>query len=223
MRRGASVKPGESALVQLVTESPVAALNGDRFIIRDQSALRTLGGGSVIDPAAQRGRRSAQVRLAQLAALEESDPARVLDALQACSPGGVDLDWFARLFNLDHALLATLVEKSKLAVIGKDPRIGLPHAAVEAINSAVMQSLARFHAESPQAQGIEIAALRKQCAPHVAAPVFATLLRLLADKKQIEATGSVARLPRHVATANPADEKLWQPFNRCLKAQGSAE
>ncbi len=220
MRRGASVKPGESALAQLVTDKPVAALSGDRFIIRDQSALRTLGGGSVIDPAAQRGRRSAQVRLAQLACLEESDPAQALDALQACSPGGVDLDWFARLFNLDNALLATLVEKSKLALIGKDPRIGLPFATVEAINLAVMQTLARFHAESPQAQGIEIAVLRKRSATHVAAPVFSALLRLLADRKQIEATGSVARLPRHIATANPADEKLWGAVQPLLEGAG---
>ena len=41
IRRGGSIKPGESALVQLVTEKPVSALSCDRFIVRDQSALRT--------------------------------------------------------------------------------------------------------------------------------------------------------------------------------------
>ena len=216
------IKPGESAIVQLVTESPVAALNGDRFIIRDQSALRTLGGGVVIDPVAQRQRRSAEIRLAQLAALEAGDPVLALQALQACSPGGVNLDWLARIFNLDGGLLSSLVAASKLDVIGKEPRIGLPHAAVEAINSAVAQSLARFHAETPQALGFEIAALRKLCAPHLPAPVFATLLRLLADQKKIEVTGSVARLPRHIATANPVDEKMWRTVQPLLDGAGFA-
>jgi selenocysteine-specific elongation factor len=222
MRRGASVKPGESALVQLVIDKPVAALSGDRFILRDQSALRTLGGGSVIDPAAQRGRRSAETRLAQLAALEAGDPARALEALKKCSPAGVDLDWFGRIFNLDAGLLASLVAGSKLDVVGKEPRIGLPHAAVEAVESEVMRSLARLHAETPQALGFEIAMLRKLCAPHLPARVFATLLRLLADRKNIEVTGSAARLPRHVATANPADEKMWQAVQPLLDRAGFA-
>ena len=220
IRRGASVKPGESALVQFIADKPVCALSGDRFIIRDQSALRTLGGGVVIDPAAHRQRRSAQVRLAQLAALESRDPAQALQALQDCSPAGIDLDWFGRIFNLDNGLLTSLVEGGRLDVIGKEPQIGLPHAVVEAIGSQIRQSLARFHGETPQALGIEIAVLRKQCAPQLPAPVFSALVRMLADKKQIEATGSVARLPRHIATDNPADEKLWRAVQPLLDGAG---
>jgi selenocysteine-specific elongation factor len=37
------------ARVQLDLDRPIGALRGDRFIVRDQSALRTLGGGVVID------------------------------------------------------------------------------------------------------------------------------------------------------------------------------
>ncbi|MGL6109304.1 MAG: selenocysteine-specific translation elongation factor, partial [Rubrivivax sp.] len=56
---GAAVAPGRSALIQLSLERPIGALHGDRFILRDQSALRTLGGGVVIDafPPASRRRR----------------------------------------------------------------------------------------------------------------------------------------------------------------------
>jgi selenocysteine-specific elongation factor len=35
--------------VQLELDRPIGALHGDRFILRDQSALRTLGGGVVLD------------------------------------------------------------------------------------------------------------------------------------------------------------------------------
>ncbi len=220
IRRGGSIKPGESAVMQFVTDKPVSALSGDRFIVRDQSALRTLGGGVVIDPAAQRKRRSAQVRAAQLAALEAGDPARALRALQACSPAGVDLDWFARIFNLDEALAASLVEAEKLAVIGKEPRIGLPRSAIDSVGASVLEALKKFHADSPQAAGLEVAVLRRQCAPQLAAPTFAAILRLLAEKKQLEAAGSVARLPRHVATDNPADEKMWNAVQPILHAAG---
>ncbi len=220
MRRGASVKPGESALAQLVIEKPVTALRGDRFILRDQSATRTLGGGVVIDPATQRARRGAEARVKQLAALETEDPALALAELQACSPGGVNLDWFARIFNLDDKVMDELAAKAGLASIGKEPRIGLPRPAIDAIGAAVLEALKRFHAESPQSSGMEVAALRRQCAPHVAAPTFAAILKIFAERKQLEAAGSLARLPRHIATDNPADEKLWATVSPLMEDAG---
>ena len=58
---GTGVAPGDSALVQLELERTIGTLHGDRFIVRDQSAQRTLGGGTVVDPlASRRGRRKPQ-------------------------------------------------------------------------------------------------------------------------------------------------------------------
>ena len=220
IRRGAQIEPGESRLAQLIVDQPVAALNGDRFIVRDQSALRTIGGGIVIDPLPARQRRNAEQRAAQLAALENPDTATALGALAACSPAGIDLAWFGRGYNLDEAHLAPLVQRNGLAVIGKEPSIALPRVVIDAIKTNVRQTLEKFHAEKPQALGIEIPVLRKQCAPEQTAATFAILLRLLADEKKIELTGSVARLPRHVATDNPADEKMWQSVQPVLEAAG---
>ena len=46
------------------------------------------------------------------------------------------------------------------------------------------------------------------------------LLRELGDEKKIEVAGSSARLPRHVATDNPADEKMWQALKPLLDNAG---
>jgi len=69
-----SIAPGQSALVQLVLERPIGALRGDRFVLRDVSARRTLGGGTVLDPFAAPRRRAIPARLAELAALERATP-----------------------------------------------------------------------------------------------------------------------------------------------------
>ena len=45
-----SINPGEKKLVQLVVDRPVHAVFGDKFVIRDISSRRTVGGGSIIDP-----------------------------------------------------------------------------------------------------------------------------------------------------------------------------
>ena len=98
---GAAVAPGRSALIQLSLERPIGALHGDRFILRDQSALRTLGGGVVIDAFPPASRRRREQRLAALAAMELPTPAEALAATLALeSPYGIDARQFAVQWNL---------------------------------------------------------------------------------------------------------------------------
>ena len=64
------IAPGETELVQIVLESPIAAAAGDRFIIRDTSASRTIGGGVLIDLRAPERKRRTPERRAELLALD---------------------------------------------------------------------------------------------------------------------------------------------------------
>jgi selenocysteine-specific elongation factor len=84
---------------------PIAAWRGDRFILRDASATRTVGGGMVLDPCPpNRGRRRPE-RLAALAALAKPEPEQALIQLSNLSPTGVDLDRFALSAGLTQAEL----------------------------------------------------------------------------------------------------------------------
>jgi selenocysteine-specific elongation factor len=220
IRRGASIAPGASAIVQVIADKPLAALNGDRFILRDQSATRTVGGGTVIDPFVTAARRNAQTRAARLAAMEIADPDAALATLLAGSPAGVDLTQFERAFNLTTERAAALENKPDIAIVGKEQRVALPRATVDGIRQNTVETLTRLHRESPQATGFEIAALRKQLAPGLPAATFTALLRELGDEKKIEVASSTVRLPKHVATDNPADEKMWQTLKPLLDNAG---
>ena len=220
IRRGASIAPGAAALAQIIADKPLAALHGDRFILRDQSALRTIGGGAVIDPFSRSARRNAQLRAAQLAALEHADADTALTALLACSAAGVDLAQFERAFNLTTARGAALTQKPDIAIVGKEQRVALPRARVDGVKQGVLDALMRFHRESPQAVGMEIATLRRALASGLSAATFAALLRDLGDAKKLEVAGSIARLPKHIATDNPADERMWQMLKPLLDGAG---
>jgi selenocysteine-specific elongation factor len=220
IRRGAVIAPGESAIVQLITDAPLAALHGDRFIVRDQSATRTIGGGTIVDPFAPATRRNTAARAAQLAALEYDDPAAAFAALLACSPAGVDLAQFERTFNLKPDRVDALVRAIDTAVVGKEQRVALPKQNVATIKQHVVEALVKFHRDSPQAVGAEIEALRKTHAPALAAETFTALLRELADEKKLEVAGSHARLPQHVATDNPADQKMWEAVKPVMESAG---
>jgi len=63
-----SLAPGGRALVQIVLRAPIGAWRGDRVVLRDSSASRTLGGGLVLDPFAPARYRRTPQRLSVVAA-----------------------------------------------------------------------------------------------------------------------------------------------------------
>ena len=71
--------PGMTGFVQLVLDAPVAAAALDRFVLRDVSARRTMGGGRLLDLRAPSRKRRAPERLALLAAAREPEPARAVE------------------------------------------------------------------------------------------------------------------------------------------------
>ena len=59
-------RPAARDYVQLVLDRPIAALAGDRFVVRDTSAQRTVGGGRFLDLRPPARRRRTPERIAQL-------------------------------------------------------------------------------------------------------------------------------------------------------------
>jgi selenocysteine-specific elongation factor len=218
----ATINPGGSSIAQLALAKPVGALNGDRFILRDQSARRTLGGGIVLDPHARAARRASPARRAELAALERGAPDAALAELARDETRGVDLARFERTFNLKPEGYSALYAAAGIVVLGKDARTGVTRARREKLREAVPAALREFHRAQPQAVGMEIAALRKQLAPQLPAEAFQALLRELADERRIEIASNLVRQPGHDATSNPEDQRMWQLVLPALQQGGFA-
>jgi selenocysteine-specific elongation factor len=62
--------------------------------------------------------------------------------------------------------------------------------------------------------------LRKSVAPDLSTDMFVSLLRRLTDERKIEASGSTARIAGHDATANAADDSLWQTLRPAIESAG---
>jgi selenocysteine-specific elongation factor len=210
LARGASIAPGAEANVELLLDAPLACAHGDRYIVRDFPATRTIGGGSVLDPQALIVARRDPARDAVLDALRESDAARALAALAPLRPAGVPLDWFGRAFNLDAGSLGAAVRDAGLEALGREPGWALAREKVAEVRAALERTVAAFHQATPQASGIEQAALLRAAAPRLPASVAEALLRAAVAERRLELTGGIVRRPGHDAAANPADAQLWQ-------------
>ncbi|AOB31267.1 hypothetical protein AKI39_12025 [Bordetella sp. H567] len=218
--RGAAVAPGAAAVVQLRLEKPIAALHGDRYILRDQAARRTLGGGVVIDPYAPRRRMDPAVRAAQIDALSCGDAADALQGLLRCAPSGVDILQFQRCYNLAPDRLESLLRAAGVIELGRTPRLAFPRAMIAAIGERVVAALEARHGDDPRFLGSDIAHVARRCAPRLPQAVFAAMLRMLAQEKKLELNGSLVSLPRLRATVRASDEALWQKVAPLLDAAG---
>jgi selenocysteine-specific elongation factor len=212
-----SIAPGQQARVQIVIDRPIAAAAGDRFVLRDTSAQRTIGGGRFIDLRAPARKRRTPERLAQLDAHALDDPERALAALFACDPGYVDLSGFGR----DRALSADEIDAlaEKLALIRIPVQrlvVALSPARWMQLERGVRDRLAAFHAENPDQPGLGRERLRLQLEPRLPAPAFAAALQALARGKEIALDGAWVRLPGHEVRLTADEEGLWRAVRSLL-------
>lgn len=206
-----ALAPGSSGLVQIVLERPIAAAVGDRYVIRDTSAQRSLGGGRLIDLRPPARKRRAPERLAQLGALSETDPDAAVAGLLAVAPWHLDLTAFAR----DRALAADAPSEiaARLGLVALTAGGTLTVFAPERwalYGEALVAELARFHEASPDLPGMGAEKLRLALLPRLARPVFTEALHHLAEAGALVREGAWVRLPGHEVRLTATDERLWE-------------
>lgn len=204
------VAPGTTARVQLVLDRPIAAAVGDRFILRDVSAQRTIGGGALIDLRPPVRKRRTPERLEQLAAAARPTAAEQLSALLDTAPYLVDLNAFARDRAMSQPQLAAATEAAGIVLVeagGVDYAMSAAHRA--AFSTQLVELLTDFHSENPELQGQGRERLRMAMTPRLPAPAFLAVMRAEAAAGTIVLEGAFLRLPSHIAQLGEAEEALY--------------
>ncbi|HEY2538830.1 MAG TPA: selenocysteine-specific translation elongation factor, partial [Stellaceae bacterium] len=152
---GRTLAPGESGFVQVELDQPIAALAGDRVVLRDHAARTTLAGGRVVDPLPPRRGRRAPARLEILAAMAPADAMTALRQMLAVA-GVVDLAQFALIRNLSSAQAAALAEvgAEEFRVVGPEgAAVAVIHKYLAALADQITAALARWHQAQPDMLG----------------------------------------------------------------------
>ncbi|WP_454634281.1 selenocysteine-specific translation elongation factor [Bradyrhizobium cenepequi] len=211
------VLPGATVDVQLVLERPIAAAIPDRYVIRDTSAQRTMGGGYFIDLRPPKRRRGTAERQAQRAALAIVDPLTAFRNLLAAPPFAWDLAIFAR----DRALSATeakhIEDVLDLVVLeAGESKVALAPDRWQLLLAEFAEHVAAYHRENPDLQGIGREKLRLMFQPPLAAAEFAAALQKIAAMGHVVLDGSFVRLATHAVHLSPGDEESWDTIQPLL-------
>jgi selenocysteine-specific elongation factor len=214
-----ALTPGQSARVQLVLRQPIAAWRGDRVVLRDASASRTLAGGSVLDPFAPARYRRTPQRLAELAAWALPTPAQRLAALLQAAPWGVSLTNWARAEGRAAGHLPPLPAD---AVLASEAQAHWALAADQAtpLGARVLAALHDFHQREPDRLGLDASRLRRLAAPRLAAPLWGALLAALQARGLLATRDAFVFEPQHALRLSKADDRMAQKIAPLLAQAG---
>ncbi len=203
---------GETAYAQMRSGQPITATWGQRFIIRDESATRTIGGGVVLRPVAHRKRRN---RTAAIDALKRLDTGSDLERaeevlrtagfvkpadLQLCARAGVEPADIPSLYQrLEDEGRWTRIPGSEVHTVP---------TAIDDLTARLTNTLERFHRNHPEAPGRKLDTvlgwLERMTGKALARPLFDRFVK----KKVIKLLGSFVCLPEFAPQLTGSDEKI---------------
>jgi len=210
---GETLAPVASARVQLVFDRSVCGVAGERFVVRNAQATRTIGGGVLLDPRAPARRRRSPARRLWLDALERVLAGGDVLPLLEAAPWGLCLS---------ELTLATAAAVEPGALPASVRHIVTGRAQGEqflvlerhwqAQAERLCAALDAFHAAAPAEPGPDAGRLRRIAAPTAPERLWRALTEELVAAGRIRRRGAWLQLPEHAdelsARERAATERL---------------
>ena len=224
MHEGRPLAPRSGGWARLILREPVLALRGDRFVLRDETARRTIGGGEVtsafVEPRVRRGPELA----AHLTALRAGDEASAAGAVLA-----LDREFASDVAGVAEALNRT-AEAARAALTTAPVAVAIPDVTTaeawttaakwERLAAAACQAVADEHRERPLVRGLEMESLRG-CLPWVLPPrVFRWAVDRLVAEGRLARADSVLHVPTHAVRLAAPAQALADRIERLLAEGG---
>ncbi|WP_242342177.1 selenocysteine-specific translation elongation factor [Anaeromyxobacter terrae] len=225
----AELRPGETAFAQLRLGEPVAALPGQRFILRGFTVLegrgKTVGGGRVLAIAAPRRRRGRPDALRQLEVLARGDAdARVAAVLELAGPAGLDLPGLVGRTALApkaaQGALDRLGAKGGAVLFDRERRAYVGGPVAHELARRLVAAVEAFHAGRPLAAGVGREELRGSLPPITDPRLFQRLLAQLAEKGELVVEGDHVRRKGHAAASGAGAGALKEKVAQALARGG---
>ncbi|MDQ3410987.1 MAG: selenocysteine-specific translation elongation factor, partial [Chloroflexota bacterium] len=221
-----ALAPGDEGWVQFRFARPIAALRGDRFIIRRPSPSETIGGGEIVDPDPARHRRFRPEVLWALELLAAGTAADIVFAAIAERPRSMRVlvaDPAAGLSADQVERAVTELAENGSVVLLPGQRIGetagyvLSAAHWRAFLERMALDLAEFHRAYPLRRGVPREALRHNLG--LDPPLFDAAVAAAAIADVLVDEQGTIRLPSFQIALNASQEAAVAPFLAAVASQ----
>jgi selenocysteine-specific elongation factor len=159
--------PGDDALVQFRLESPVCCIKDDRYVIRSYSPVKTIGGGAILNPVAQKYRHMDQQVIQGLNALASEDEKQtILFFLSLKGFTGLSFNDLRIMTNIGDKKLAATLQKmlaqQEIIQTDKEKQIYVSGAFFDDFKKKALEKIGQYHNTNPLKEGMPTQELKSK-------------------------------------------------------------
>ncbi|MDO4733582.1 MAG: SelB C-terminal domain-containing protein, partial [Bacillota bacterium] len=204
--------PGESCYCQLVLETPLPPLRGDKLILRSYSPMYTIGGATVLDANPPRHKRYREDVLAAMEMKSQADTASSLLDVLAAEKAPLNLKAWAKAAQVPveelHLIVEELLKEERLIVLSIDGEdFFLPPEKGDELMEAVLRSANRYHEKYPLRAGLPLAELRSRFCEKFSQKQVNALVNLWAEKGALRQDSAAVACPGFQARPSVEQQK----------------
>ncbi|MEM6373337.1 MAG: selenocysteine-specific translation elongation factor [Pseudomonadota bacterium] len=205
---GGAIPVGTHGLAQLVVSRDAFALHGDHFVLRDQSAQRTIAGGRVIDPFSPKRGRAKPARIAALNALQHQNVTDALRELAEISETGIPLAPFSVARNLPAPRQAALIETLGLRRVGRSKQWVFCETGWRRLCGKIVQVVEASHRSKPMTPGASVKEIGQALSPRIKTAVLEEALGALTKDHRLCIRAGGFHVPSHDIQIPRHDQQL---------------
>ncbi|NIO06754.1 MAG: hypothetical protein GTO40_01725, partial [Deltaproteobacteria bacterium] len=213
------LEPKETAFCQIALTAPLLVMRGDRFIVRDETAQRTLGGGQIIHPWAQRHKRGEKDLQKRLESLAGDIGTELIEAfLDENTEFATSAKTTGEFLNLVESKTQEWIQKTTgvLKFTSESEEVYTTEKKWRNLKNSILSVLKEFHLGHPLAPGMDMEELRANLPFEIPTRLFRTLLDQLAGEKAVAREGNFVRLPAHKIQLQDAERSVTEKIKGVL-------
>jgi selenocysteine-specific elongation factor len=220
-----SLEPGDTAVVQMRLETPVACVKDDHYVIRSYSPVRTLGGGRILDPIPAKHKRFKPEIIADLSALADADEETlILLHAKNAGYGEISHDDLPVVTNMTgkqlDKVLQSALSRRVLIQTDKENRRYIHKNTADAFASKVLALLADYHQKFPLKDGMPKGELKSKFPPVLTDKLFNHLLGALVKSEAVAVTENIIRLSAHKVTLKADQSEIKEKIIKTYREAG---
>lgn len=220
------VEAGQEALVQLRFDDPICVKRNDKFIIRFYSPVETFGGGTVLNPAADKHKRGQEDVIESLKLKKTGTDMEILEQMvneeSRRFPEAENLAaWMDLTVSEAEQMLDTLRNKKKILHLNDGSFVG--KAYWEKVSELANQVLAHFHRENPIVEGMDREELKSRLAERMhlkSGKKAEALIAELEKRKVITIQGSVVSVAGFTVSYSDEASQMMTDMENIYKKAG---
>ncbi len=218
----AKIEPKQSSYCQITLTEPLLALRTDHFILRDETAQRTVAGGLVVNPWAQRHKRGEADLQTRLKALHHGDLAELTAAFVEDSEAfALPINSIYQFLNLREDAIRGGIDGMKRlrAVSAEGEKLYTTELKWRRLGERILTQLKDFHAAHPLVPGMDMEEMRGKLAYELTPKFFRVVVDLLTQEKTLSREENLVRLTSYQVKLSGAEKILMDKIRKILGAE----